>query len=147
MEDEEEQIYWRNRPCIGYIFEDTWKEIKNKAWERIKMNYMIDHLDLLMKHLPFFIPNNPPTAISISYSPYPRNNRIKWKTMEQFYHNFKFRWRKEINFFFCKSNTIIKEFSTQAIYNPLLIDMKYHKYNGAKPNLENISILLINPQD
>jgi hypothetical protein len=71
------------------------------------MNYLIDLPELLIKHPPFFIPNNPPIAISISYSPYPKNSRTKWKTVEQFYPNFKFGWKRETKFYYCKNDEVI----------------------------------------
>jgi hypothetical protein len=50
--EEEEQISWNNRPKVGFIFEETLKEIKRKAWQKIKLNYLMEHPKLFSKILP-----------------------------------------------------------------------------------------------
>jgi hypothetical protein len=78
-EPEEDQVYWNNRPSVGYIFKETLKEITRKAWIKIKFNYIIDHQELLHKFIPLITEEIQPIAISIEYSPVIMNHRTKWK--------------------------------------------------------------------
>jgi hypothetical protein len=75
--EEEEQYYRNNRPSVGFLFKDSFDEIKRKAWEKIKFNYLLHHPEILMKIFPTLLPDNPPIAISITYSPYIIKSRTK----------------------------------------------------------------------
>jgi hypothetical protein len=145
MEDEEEQIYWNKSPSLGYIFEETIKEIRRKAWQRIKFNDLLDHPQFLSKLLPTFLLINPPIAISMTYSLQSKNIRTKWKTVEQISPNFKFRWKKTVDIFGLKrKRLIVKETSVQLIYNPFFLNSYCHKFNGSKTNLKGIHVLICN---
>jgi hypothetical protein len=64
IETKEENLYWEKRPSVGYIFKETWEEIKKKAWIRIKLNYVAEHPHFLPKFLPL-IETISPQLISI----------------------------------------------------------------------------------
>jgi hypothetical protein len=76
-EEEEEQIYWTNRPSVGYIFKDTLKEIIKKARIKIKFNYILDHPELLPKFLPLIAQAISPISIEVEY--FPVINKIRTK--------------------------------------------------------------------
>jgi hypothetical protein len=52
IEENEENLYWKKRPSLGYIFKKTWEEIKKKAWIKIKLDYVAEHPCLLPNFSP-----------------------------------------------------------------------------------------------
>jgi hypothetical protein len=144
-EPEEEQIYWSSRPSVGHIFKETLKEIVRKAWIKIKFDYSIDHPELLHKYIPLITEEIQPIAISKEYSPIMMNNRTKWKTQEQYFHNFKFRWRRKTTIYTSIKDEIIKYTQKQFVYNPYLEHLQYYKFSVSKPNLIKIVVFNYNP--
>jgi hypothetical protein len=108
------QTYWNNRPSIGYIFEEMFKDIQKKSWQKIKLNYLIDHSELRPTLLPSFLPTNPPLAIELSYFSQFHNIRTKWKSVEQLSPNFKFCGKRTVNKFeLNQKRLIVKETSDE----------------------------------
>jgi hypothetical protein len=140
IELEEENLYWEKRPSVGYIFKETWEEIKKKAWVRIKLNYIVEHPHLLPKFLPL-IETITPQIISISYSKAVNNFRTKWKAKEQRISDFKFRWKRQVTYYNEKDHDISKRTFLQFTYNSC-----YHKFSGSEPNSPIFKIYILNPQ-
>jgi hypothetical protein len=140
IELDEENQYWEKRPSVGYIFKETWEEIKKKAWIRIKLNYIAEHPHLLPKFLPL-IETISPQIISLVYSKATNNVRTKWKAKEQRTPNFRLRWKREVIYYNEKDHDVTKRTFLQFTYNSC-----YHKFSGSKPNLPVIKGYILNPK-
>jgi hypothetical protein len=116
IESEEENLYWEKRPSVGYIFKETWEEIKKKAWTKIKLDYIAEHPHLLPKFLPL-IETISPRIIEIDYSEATNNLRTKWKTKDQRHPNFRFRWKRKISYY----NEIDHDIVKRTFFNLLTI--------------------------
>jgi hypothetical protein len=58
-------------------------EIKRKAWQKLRYDYLITYPNKRATILPKSIPNNPLLTISISYSSISNSMKIKWRSIEQ----------------------------------------------------------------
>jgi hypothetical protein len=145
--EEEEQLYWTNRPCVGYNFKETLKEIIKKAWVKIKLNYILDYPELLPKFLPIISQTISPISIAVEYFPVINRMRTKWKSADQLAYNFKVRWKRKITILTIFGKHIRRSISYQFTINPYLLQSQYHKYYGSKPNLVKITLILFNPHN
>jgi hypothetical protein len=105
---EEEQNYWDNRPSVGYIFEETFKIIKKKDWQNIKLKYLIDHPNFDPNCFQLFYPIIHISNLTLLF-PHSHNIRTKWKTVEQLSPNFKFPWKKTVDIFILNRKRMIAE--------------------------------------
>jgi hypothetical protein len=144
-EEEQQQIYWTNRPSVGHIFKETLKKIIKKAWIKIKFNYILDHPELLPKFLPLITQTISPISIEVEYFRVFNKRRVKWKSADQQLYNFKFRWKRKETICITFGNFLKKNISDQFTINSYSLQSQYHKYSNSKPNLVKITLMLFNP--